>query len=358
MAAVFTSLGGDRLPSANPADGEPPLFSASRRRAFGAATCFLCARRLNKDNRTDEHVVPQWVQSRYGLWQQKITLLNGSHFKYGNLKIPCCNRCNCTHLQRIEKRVCAAFDAGSTEVSKLDLWDLHIWLGKIFYGILYKELFLRKNIRKPAGRMITDRRLLRQMNLLHFSLQGARYRIAASAVEPEIAFPLSSLFIFESKVPAPKEAQFDLRDSLNLMVINLRIGNVAVIGCLQDGGATRVALDPLVMKLRGRTLHPFQLLELYARILYHATLFDRVPKWFISEEQGEVRMVQASLQGLSSKPVFRPWNADDYANVLSAVTAVPRNVIRPSETALMTWLFDANDSFVDLDFTKQPWPPV
>jgi hypothetical protein len=186
----FISPGGDELPT-HDAEEEPPIFKAARQRAFGAATCFLCARRLTRLTRTDEHVVPQWIQARYDLWQKKLVLLNGTTLKYAQLTIPCCDRCNSIHLQGVETRVCAAFEGGRSAVEALSPWDLHIWLGKMFYGVLYKELFLRSNIRSRGGRTITDRSLLRQMNWLHFTLQGARHRFSATAAHWDSHSPLS-----------------------------------------------------------------------------------------------------------------------------------------------------------------------
>src|SRR5262249_35334617 len=57
-------------------------------------TCFLCACALNNANRSDEHVIPRWLQREFNLWDQRLTLLNDTDIPYRQLTIPCCTRCN------------------------------------------------------------------------------------------------------------------------------------------------------------------------------------------------------------------------------------------------------------------------
>jgi hypothetical protein len=135
------------------------LFHAVERRRFGRSTCFLCGRRLTPTNRTDEHVFPKWVQSRFSLWNQKLTLLNGTQIPYRSLTIPCCRTCNGKHLSVIENTVKTATLKGHRAVSELDPLTLFLWLGKIFYGLLYKELFLVKDKKSGRKTPIADKRL-------------------------------------------------------------------------------------------------------------------------------------------------------------------------------------------------------
>jgi hypothetical protein len=66
------------------------LFQAVGKQKFGAATCFLCGRRLGTKNRADEHVIPKWVQKGFRLWNARLHLLNQTTIPYRQLTIPFC----------------------------------------------------------------------------------------------------------------------------------------------------------------------------------------------------------------------------------------------------------------------------
>lgn len=89
--------------------------------------CFLCGSVLTADTRSEEHVFPQWLQRDLDLWQQAITLLNGTTIPYASLKIPACRDCNSFWLGQVEDRVAEAFRAGPDEVARLDQTLLVLW---------------------------------------------------------------------------------------------------------------------------------------------------------------------------------------------------------------------------------------
>ena len=72
-------------------------------RSFGRSTCFLCARRLGSKNRSDEHIFPKWLQARFDLWNERLTLINGTTIPYRSLVVPCCKICNNHHLKDRDK---------------------------------------------------------------------------------------------------------------------------------------------------------------------------------------------------------------------------------------------------------------
>lgn len=55
------------------------IFEQLESNRFDESSCFLCGTNLNKTNRTLEHVFPKWIQKKFDLWDQKISLLNGKH---------------------------------------------------------------------------------------------------------------------------------------------------------------------------------------------------------------------------------------------------------------------------------------
>jgi hypothetical protein len=62
-----------------PGKRKTDFFQAIVERRFGWSTCFLCGRRLTERNRRDEHVFPKWLQKRFGLLDEKLTLLKSNH---------------------------------------------------------------------------------------------------------------------------------------------------------------------------------------------------------------------------------------------------------------------------------------
>src|SRR4051794_24050423 len=101
--------------------------------------CFLCGVELSSDNRSDEHVFPKWLLNEFDLWDERLNLLNGTTIPYRQLTIPCCLTCNTYWLSQIEEKVQKAFSAGADAVEALDRVALCLWLGKIYYGLLFKE---------------------------------------------------------------------------------------------------------------------------------------------------------------------------------------------------------------------------
>jgi len=97
--------------------------------------CLFCGIKFNKSNKSEEDVIPKWLQRYFNLWQQSYVLPGGGKLKYQNLKVPACRVCNNT-WSRLEKRI-------SNKKASLD--DYYLWALKIHLGLIYKDSFLRKN---------------------------------------------------------------------------------------------------------------------------------------------------------------------------------------------------------------------
>jgi len=311
------------------------LFHAVERRRFGRSTCFLCGRRLTLENGTDEHVFPKWLQHRFSLWNQRLTLLNGTEIAYRSLTIPCCLDCNGKHLSLIEKEVEAATLKGYKAVAALGPMTLFLWLGKIFYGLLYKELFLVRDRKSGSKTKITDKNLLKTFSLHHLFLQAARLPFRFETGTP------ASIFVFKIKPPDDKKLHWDFRDSLHMKTLAVRIGEVGVLAALQDGGAQRDSKDVFWRRFQKYKLHPLQFTELSAAFFYSASLVNRVPKFMLFESPDYVQVVQNPLQGMSKKPIFDDWNQPDFAKLLSLMTGLPFDQVFTPPKSVMTWLHDA-----------------
>lgn len=310
------------------------LFRAVNYRRYGRWFCFLCGTRLNKRNRTDEHVFPKWIQERFSLWNQKLTLLNGTTIPYRSLKIPCCSECNNRHLKPLEDKLCKATLKGPKAVAKLDELTLFLWLGKIVYGILYREFSLKRDRKSGNKTRIVPRHLLKSFALHHLFLQAARLPFQFSPAIP------ASIFIFQVSAPRDKRLQWDFRDSISLLAVSCRIGRVGILAALQDGRAQRDSRDVFWHRYQKAKLHPLQFTELSAAFFYAASLLNRVPKFMIVESAMPVHVIQNPLAGFSLKPIFDDWNQETYARLLSQMTGLPLADVFQPPTGVISWLHD------------------
>jgi hypothetical protein len=309
------------------------IFHSTKDRQFGRARCFLCGVSLNKKNRTEEHVVPRWAQRRFGLYNQQFRLLNGTCIHYRELTIPCCLNCNAKYLKPIEDKMAKATLKGPAAVGALGELTLFVWLGKIFYGLLYKELLLLRNRASKTKVPIVKRQLLKTFDLHQVFLQSARLPMNF------VPAPPTSIFVFKIAEVKDNRLQWDFRDSPQLMTVSCRIGRTGILAALQDGGAQRDTKALAWRSFRRLELQPFHFVELTAAFFYAARLMNRVPKFMIMYDT-PVLVVQNPLQGFSLKPIFDEWNQYEFARVLAGMTGYPLEEIFSPPTGVVSWLHD------------------
>ncbi len=212
------------------------LLNRLENRKFDRETCFLCARPLAQHGSTVEHVIPRWVQRRFKLWDQRLDLLNGTSIPYRQLTVPCCEECNKYRLQPIENLVLGAIKEGAEEVRALGNRVLFLWLGKIFYGLLYREVLLYFDRRDPTAGSIVPPEVIKLFLPHLIFLQEARQALET------VDFTPGSIFVFNTQQPKDVQFQWDFVDNVDYLTIGVRLGKVGIIGSLADGGAQE--MDP------------------------------------------------------------------------------------------------------------------
>lgn len=287
-----------------------------RDRIYSQRRCFYCGKLLRHDA-TREHVFPRWLQERFELPHQRLTLLNGTQIPYRQLTIPCCSTCNNVHLSQLESRVQQVLLRGSLSEARRNLPSVHVWITKIMLGIIYAERSLPLNRRHPRGRRIYPREIADRFDISHFLVQSLRIPMRFSA-EGESRLP-GSVFLFDLKAPKKTAHQFDFKDDLLTHSISMRVGSRGIIA-VNDGGAVDLEVGHLFRRESRRKLHPLQFAELTAKAFYKARLFNRIPKYLLAETNGVVRVEQLPLMGLSSQPVFDGWDPKVYVQFLSLFT--------------------------------------
>jgi hypothetical protein len=306
-------------------------------RIYTRNRCFYCGRLLRGQN-SREHVFPKWLQEKFNLWDQTIHLLNGTTIQYSKLTVPCCKPCNNTHLSKLENRVKKAL-FGPIGVAREHGSDVFVWAMKILVGIVYAERLLPLQRSKPRGRTIFPIEWRDSLSMTHVFVQALDLKITFEA-EGRLRIP-GSVFVFNLKQYRNSLGHFHFRDDLQTRAVFMRLGNRGVIA-VADGGAIDIDIGNIVRRDGSIKLHPIQFDELGARVFYKASLFNRVPKYVTSFTRNRYHIMQLPLAGLSSKPVFDPWDHGRYAHHLAAFLQVPVDrIASPDRSLVSTFLYDA-----------------
>ena len=229
----------------------------------------------------------------------------------------------------------------------MDPQDVFIWLGKMFYGLLYCQLFLPWDRSGKTKGKITSKALLKQYEMHHLFLQSVRIPMRFEGFLP------ASILIVRTQEPNDSRLGWDFRDELGTMCISCRVGKVGIVGVLQDGGAQQ-QMFPL-LKLARRKLHPIQFTEVTAQVIYKAKLMNRVPKYIIIDGDPKT-VVQLPLQGFSTKPIFDNWDQEHYAQVLCQITGLPMSSLYRTPDLVRTWLRKPDGSSDEMPLRKFPIP--
>jgi len=334
----------------NPDDLDLHQFSERlQARAFDPSCCFLCAKHFDDAHLTNEHVIPKWAQNRFELWNERLTLLNGTTIPYRLLTVPCCEECNKYRLQPIETSISAAIEHGPESVKALGTNVIFLWLGKIFYGILYRELSLLIDRKDSEGLTIATPELLREYEAHLFFLQQAREKVKL------VDFTPGSIYVFRCQTPASPRLHWDICDNIETMFIAVRMKEVAIIAVLGDGGAQMIYSD-IYRKFESLTLHPIQFRELCAHFSYRASIATRTPK-YITVQGTPHQVYQMPLGGLSAMPYFQEWDDAIYARFLSYYTGCPYDTAYQGPNKVMTWLHDDSGKIRFLDYKQHPFGP-
>jgi hypothetical protein len=281
--------------------------------------CFLCAEALTAETRTEEHVIPKWVQQKYDLWNEHLGLLNDTDIQYRQLTIPCCNRCNNERLSTLESTVETAVSSGYDAVVALPKLTLIQWLGKIFVGLLYKDLLLPFSRSNRSLGNIIDAETLKRFSIMHLWIQMAN---VASQTPNENEYCPGSIFVFRTQKPHSPQDQFDLVDATLANCLAIRLGDVGMVADFLENGVHAKMAGDSYQPYQSFPLHPLQFKELAARIFYAATLIDMETEVDFFGAPDEFKLAFFWHPKENSSP--RQWKNEEYAHVLA-------NVMRFSE---------------------------
>lgn len=324
------------------------LFDPFSNMSFDYDKCFLCGNMLGDEN-SAEHIIPKWLQHKYDLWNKKIVLLNQTEIPYKQLTIPCCKSCNNESLGQVEKEIQTASNTGFQQFNTLDSLRIFQWVGKIYYGLLFKELSLNADRRNPAQGKITTPDLLERYKTLHMLLQSVRRPFEFSGSLPWSIFVVEMLEFGDNR-------DFDYADNFYALTFAIRFGEIGIIAHLQDNGIHQEILQEYYNQFSGIKLHPIQFNELIARATYHSLLMNRTPKYISilpDNDQEPARIISMPLQGMSDKPIFDEWVPEVYARYLEfylrGFNVSFDQLYDNQHQRVMTWLKHDNGSIKQFD---------
>jgi hypothetical protein len=330
------------------------VFDAQR---FGDDNCFLCGALLQEEEKTREHVFPGWLQHRHNLWGQTLTLINGTQIPYSKLTIPCCTPCNTGHLSSVESRIRTAVEGGYAEAVKLDPLIIYQWIGKLFYGILRKELSLLHDRRDKTGPTIIPRSILERFSSLHLFLQSIR-----QPFEFPMGVPYSALVVNLHQEKGYSD--FDFRDNLQHMTASLRTKDVGFIVTLQDVGITTSSYGKYLAEVAGRKLLLIQFDELFAKCLYQVSLLNRTPEFLTAtnvDPSVTTQVFMTPSNGLHPSSLVDKWDQETYTRVLAIVMNQSHpnldfDTLPVAPGLVPTWMVDSEGKLllVDADGKRIP----
>ena len=226
---------------------------------------------------------------------------------------------------------------------------MFLWLGKMFFGLLYKESLIPLDRRTPGRGTIVPKVLLSRFMSHHMLLQAAR--IAVNFID---FFP-ASIFVYELQEPPEPRCAFNFGDNFRAMTISLQLGRVGILAALHDGGALEIGFGDYLARYRGLQLHPLQFLELTAMVVYKSLLMNRVPKFIMVEQPDGLGVFQMPLAGYTSKPMFDDWDNVMCARVFAEISGVPLEHIHVPPQ-VRTYLNGEDGQPTFLDLALNPWP--
>lgn len=285
-------------------------YEAKRDQALDWSRCFLCGVSLNDENRTDEHVFPRWMLRRFDLFGEVLNLFNGTGIRYSVLKIPCCSTCNNVWLSQIEDQIAEATANGREAVERLSPQLVAIWMTKIFYGLLFRNLALASDQKDPESESLMTPEVLKEFAELHQILQVTRGEV----VIPSDRSP-ASIFVFDTLDSEIPKAGFDYIDLTVPPFLSIRLGEVGIAAGLLDWGAAKTVHHSHLEPAFQVSLHPMQFREVSAYLASVHARLNRTPKYLIgASDDGPDQMMVMPMMGMSSKPPFDDFDPRFYAH--------------------------------------------
>ena len=319
------------------------LYDPFDKMQFNSETCFLCGASI--DTHQTVPVFSAWLMRHYRFGEKQLLLLDKSIIQYKDLTIPCCSDCQEQYIEPLEQRLEKAHHKGTAGFKAADERDVYLWLAKMFYGILVRELLNEQNpLIKPEHAVGENPKMFIKFQSFFKLLQALRLPILFDDFTP------FSLFMLEVKA-TENDVPFEYRDELNTMMFSLKMGSVQLICHLLDNNVLQKALKPVYDDLKDKPVHPIQAAEFTARAYYAAYLFNLIPEYFERRPApGEDFLIYDTLVDDITMPVFNPWEQQAYAKLLEEMWqkwSISRQQILQNPHEPLSYIYDATGNYIE-----------
>ena len=317
--------------------------------------CFACGGVPSTGH--GEHVLPRWILRRFNLFDERLTLLNGTKIPYRHLTIPCCEECNNGFLRRLENNIQGILDRPSEAISDADRLAIARWLCKIFLGVLVKESSLLADRRNPTDGNIVPAALLEEFGHAQLILQSARKDTAFRCLHGSFPFTVYGYRIHEDSA----FGNFDLSTHIRGQSVAIRLGPVGLI-FVNDGGLQLEAGRQGPLGLDGRKLHPLQFSEVAGRVHYKASLRDATHQYMECETPDELIVEQVAVRPYTNIKVeggamriFKPWDDIEFAALIARYRGVSLDAVYDQETgSFWSTIMGSDGKLLGCEHFEQP----
>ncbi len=315
--------------------------------------CFICGAKPEEKSFNNEHVLPDWVLSRYGLHGEKIYLPNRSMFQYGKYVIPCCNECNSLMGNKIEKPISEltsrGYEAFSRYLKENGPWLIFTWLCLIFIKTHLKDRSFRFNLdRRQPDNKISDFFSWESFHHIHTIARSfyTNCEINSTVMGTLLIVPVKKLDTGDN---------FDFGDVTYGKGILIRLDDICLISILDDSCFSANLYSDSMKKING-PLSTIQSREILARLSYINMNLKERPEYYSEFDQNNKYTITAELPAMAE---FEDTGTYKFGNILSMAcldifekTKTPNKdfIIQKIKDGNFTFLFDKYGSFIKDSF--------
>lgn len=324
------------------------LYKPFERLNFSKQFCFLSGEKLQSAEE-EITVFPLWLMQEYDLQDKPFKLLDESMSTYSDMKLPCSGKIYEQEIEPLEEEIRTAFLSGYDSVKQVPELTLFQWIAKMVYGILFNEIRIGMMQQKAKNEeFILSQSLIHKFSNLHLMLQSVNQPVIFEGNSPW------SIRVF--RLESSKDL-FNYRDEINTLTFSLAMKDFGIIACLQDNGTNAIYHKEILSKLSGKSVHPAQLEEVFARFFYSNYLFNRLPEYTIMPTADAIYIEAMPLRGMSNKPLFDFWQNKTYAQVLENFWKpwgiLLFEILKDPENPL-SYLLDKNKEFIPAECVDLP----
>ncbi|MBL4561554.1 MAG: hypothetical protein JKX79_11290 [Labilibaculum sp.] len=312
--------------------------------------CFICGAKPNSKPFNDEHVIPDWILRKFNLHTKFITLPNGTRFKYGQYKVPCCKECNSSlgkyYEEPIRDLLCKPYEEILKELDDDFIRFIFKWLCLIFIKTHLKDksLLYERDRRIDTG-YISNHYPWEDMHHIHCI---ARSHYTGAKMDQ---YSFGSIIVVPT-IQHESIEDFDYMDNEPAKCVMLRLGHICIIAILDDAGAGSGFFNSTLNRIKG-PLTPPQLKEIFShfcfinlnlkvRPIFRSKITNKENYEIVSEIPDLVFLFKETEQISSPGEILRK-----YLEQTTGYFKDNTEVLKGVEDGRMGFLFDENGDFIN-----------